>query len=227
MGCRQEWYHWGIHFSNYLTTPCPNQDAAGRVLLFPWLRRGEKVKKHLPPHEPDKSIEKEKERQREGYGETRSGVFYDMGACCSAAFKMLLTRSRWEEETQMKLCGQEPLWDNLTSLTHTRFNLYTSEGLRNLIVVVLALSPKRTLRWPWSVIDIVFKSLTHSLLLASSIGEIWESSDIKTNKSTDASNTSGQTVETCSSDPAHTLKVCCWGPKGSAGPRWSCLNERC
>ena len=36
----------------------------------------------------------ERERQREGYGEKRSSVFYDMGACCSTAFKMLLTGSR-------------------------------------------------------------------------------------------------------------------------------------
>lgn len=74
----------------------------------------EKWEKHLPPHVPDKS----RERQREGYGEKRSGVFYDIGACCSTAFKMLLTGSRWEEETQLELCGQDPLRDKLTN-THT------------------------------------------------------------------------------------------------------------
>lgn len=84
----------------------------------------EKWEKHLPPRVPDKSRggEREKggerERQREGYGEKRSSVFYDMGACCSTAFKMLLTGSRWEEETWLELCGREPPRDKLTN-THT------------------------------------------------------------------------------------------------------------
>lgn len=84
--------------------------------------RREKWEKHLPPHVPDKS----RERQREGYGEKRSDVFYDMGACCSTAFKMLLTGSRWEEETQLELCGQDPLRDKLTN-THT--NAHTESML--------------------------------------------------------------------------------------------------
>lgn len=72
----------------------------------------EKWEKHLPPHAPDTQksfLKKSRGRQREGYGEKRSSVFYDRGACCGTAFKMLLTGSRWEEETQVELRGQDTL----------------------------------------------------------------------------------------------------------------------
>lgn len=73
-----------------------------------------------------------RERGREGFGEKRSSVFYGMGACCSTAFKMLLTGSRWEEETQLELCGQDPLRDKLTNThtnAHTEFYLVHLRGL--------------------------------------------------------------------------------------------------
>lgn len=79
----------------------------------PW-REERKVRKtsSTPCARHTKKVKKKKEsrgRQREGYGEKRSSVFYDRGACCGTAFKMLLTGSRWEEETQVELRGQDTL----------------------------------------------------------------------------------------------------------------------
>lgn len=87
--------------------------------------------------------------EREGYGEKRSSVFYDMGACCSTGFKMLLTGSRWEEETQMDPCGQDPLRDKLTNThtnAHTELMLYTCEDLVVFITSVFYYNPKG---WFW------------------------------------------------------------------------------
>lgn len=75
------------------------------MLLFPRaVERREKSEKNIfhPKRQTHtkKKNKKNRGRQREGYGEKRSSVFYDRGACCSTAFKMLLTGSRWEEETQ-------------------------------------------------------------------------------------------------------------------------------
>lgn len=101
-------------------------------------KRREKWEKHLPPCVPDKT--RERQGQREGYDEMRSNVFYDMGACCSAAFKMLLTGSRggggdiigsmWRRSTEKQ-------GDQHTHKYTLTVYIHTCEGLVLLIPFVL------------------------------------------------------------------------------------------
>lgn len=68
-GHRQEWCHWGVHFSNYLTTPCPARGLQLDACCFfrgPWSEE-RKVRKtsSTPCARHTKKSKKKKKKQRE------------------------------------------------------------------------------------------------------------------------------------------------------------------